>query len=167
MVSEVMELVGGDGSRVELRLLGYQFARGAVSGDWDANWVIVRGDIRTSDGRGWSFEDPCLTTWESRSLGDWLSSVARGEVAPAPFDGGEDERLLMFTEPNVALSLAAWDEVGATIRFHFSLESRPGWLADEDPGELFEFFVPLSVPVAEVARAAAAWQREVIRFPAR
>ena len=76
-----MKLVSVDGATVDLRPLHYQFPGTAAAGqyDWDANWLVVRGGVRLPDGRTWSFSDPCLTTWEARSLGDWLRGVVAGE----------------------------------------------------------------------------------------
>src|SRR5262249_60717551 len=90
-----MRLGSSDGARVELRLLRYQFPDRAAAGpgrDWDANWLVVRGDIRCADGREWSFEDPCLTTWEARLLGRGLHEGVAGAVAPSPCDRGEGGR---------------------------------------------------------------------------
>ena len=104
-----MRLESIDGAVVELRPTGYQFPRLVGDGhrDWDANWLVIEGAGRTSDGRSWDFSDPCLTTWEARSLGDWLRGVVSGAVAPTSFGGTGDEVLEIFTEPNLALSLAA------------------------------------------------------------
>lgn len=169
-----MELRSVDGAQVRLRPLRYQFSEvgGARSErDWDANWLVIRGDVRLADGRSWSFEDPCLTTWEARELGRWLRGVASGAVQPTPFDGSDEERIEVFTEPNVALSLAARDEVNAAVRVHLSLEALPprlpGTDPDADPAELFEFFVAVTAPLNVVAQAADDWERELAAFPER
>lgn len=118
-----MKLQSSDGAHVELRPTGYQFAGMKAVGirDWDANWLVVVGNVLLADGRHWSFVDSCLTTWEARQLGEWLHGVLVGDVHPDPFDG-EHAQLTYFTEPNVGVSLATRDDTGATIRFHFSLE---------------------------------------------
>ncbi|HEU4676614.1 MAG TPA: hypothetical protein VFS29_11530 [Motilibacteraceae bacterium] len=169
-----MRLRSSDGTQFELRPVRYQFAgvRGSRCGrDWDANWLVIRGDVQLADRRSWSFEDPCLTTWEARELAAWLRGVASGAVQPTPFEGGGEERTWMFTEPNLALSLAARDDVTATVRVHLSLEARPPWLAGddpgEDPGELFEFFVEVTAPLNVVAQAADDWTAELATFPER
>jgi len=165
-----MRLGSSDGARVELRLLRYEFPDRAAAGrgrDWDANWLVVRGDIRCADGREWSFEHPCLTTWEAGLLGRWLHEVVAGAVALNPFDGGEDEPLVVFTEPNLALSLAAADQETVNIRVHLSLEALPPWLAHADGTELFEFFVVVGLSRANLARAAQDWERELAMFPER
>jgi hypothetical protein len=162
-----------DGAQVELRPVRYQFppVRDSWTGDWDANWLVIRGDVWLADGRSWSFEDPCLTTWEARELGAWLRGVVSGTVQPTPFDGSDEERIELFNEPNVALSLAARDEANTTARVHLSLESRPPWLSETDPGadagDLFEFFVEMAAPLDAVAQAAAEWEQELAAFPER
>jgi hypothetical protein len=140
-----VRLVSADGALVDLRLLRYQFPAGAGAGpgDWDANWLVVGGEVRLPDGRGWSFAEPCLTTREARSLGRWLRAVVAGEAQPADL-GREEGAVAFFTEPNVAVSLAARSDGSAVIRVHLSLESRPPWLG-RDVG-VFDFFVTLDLP---------------------
>ncbi len=152
---------------MDLRPLHYQFPGTAAAGqyDWDANWLVVRGGVRLPDGRTWSFSDPCLTTWEARSLGDWLRGVVAGDVEPTDFGGKGEEALMVFTEPNLALSLAARQHESAVVRVHFSLESRPPWLGQDV--DLFDFFVGLDVPLGGLSAAVDDWERELSSFPAR
>ncbi len=165
-----MKLVSVDGASVDLRPLRYEFPgiAGAGHGDWDANWLVVGGEVRLADGRAWSFSEPCLTTWEARALGSWLRGVVTGKVRPTAFDGGDgdgEESLETFTEPNIALSLAARSDDAAVVRVHLSLESRPPWLADGF--DIFGFFVSLDVPLHALAAAADEWDRELAAFPVR
>src|SRR4051794_40035445 len=84
-----VQLVGKEGTAVEIDVVGYQFpgARASETGfDWDANWLRVRG--RVSDGeRRWSFDDPCLVTSEAAELTSWLRGVVSGEIAPGAYVG--------------------------------------------------------------------------------
>jgi hypothetical protein len=163
-------LRSSDGARVELRAVGYQFpGRRPSTGerDEDANWLVIRGDVRLADGRAWSFEDPCLLTWEARSLADWLRGVASGAVVPKPPGGDDGAPGVVFVEPNLAVSLVARDDRQATIRVHLSLEAAPPWSAGTDSGEPFESVVEVSASLAEVARAAAEWDRELAAYPVR
>lgn len=165
-----MRLRSSDGAQVELRPMRYQFAGFKGDGsdrDWDANWLIIRGEVRTADGRSWSFEDPCLTTWDAQELGAWLRGVVSGAVQPTPFNGGEDDRIKEFLEPNVAMSLAARDNAEAAIRVHLSLEAQPPWLSGADPVELFEFYVEVTASLQAIAEAAGAWEQELAVFPRR
>jgi hypothetical protein len=160
-----VRLTSTDGAVVELRPTGYQFPGTVAEGpdDWDANWLLIAGQVRLSDGRSWAFTDPCLTTWEAQSLGGWLQDVVSGVVAPTPFSGTGDEVLQLFTEPNLAFSLAERTGSHATVRIHFSLESSPPWLADE--GDMFDFFVAVEMPLAGLDAASAMWTEELAEFP--
>jgi hypothetical protein len=165
-----VRLLSRTGATVELAPASYQFGPAAEPREWDANWLIIRAHVVLANGRSWSFADPCLTTWEARQLTSWLEGVVAGEVMPFEFDGGEDERLLMFTEPVVAFSLA--DRVGATVtlRVHLSLDARPPWDQDhigDDDVDLFDDFVELEMPVDALAAATAAWDEELSTFPIR
>ena len=164
-----MKLQSSDGAMVGLVPVRFQFPDIGGLGpnadyDWDANWLVIRGDAQMADGRKWSFEDACLTTWEARELCSWLRGVVAGVVKPTRFD---EEVLKVFTEPSVAFSLAARDDTRATIRVHFSLEARPPWLPEVDPGGLFEFFIEVSAALADFAVAVDEWERELVAFPVR
>ena len=104
-----MKLESSDGALVTLRPERYQFGAGASTRDrdWDANWLVVRGDVRMEDGPEWSFSDACLTTWEAQSLGAWLTGAVRG-VVPAVLVAEEltDSTMESFTEPNIGFSVA-------------------------------------------------------------
>ena len=162
-----MKLTSEDGTAVLLRPSGYQFGASSTPRDWDSNWLIVAADVELPDGRSWSFADPCLTTWEARILTSWLRDVQSGRIQPAPFDGSEDERLVVFTEPNLAFSLAERGDGGVTIRVHMSLESRPPWLQDDESSDLFEYFVEVSPTHEALAQAIDQWERELVAFPVR
>jgi hypothetical protein len=88
-----------------------------------------------------------------------------GEVQPTDFDGDGEEALEIFTEPNVALSLAAQSDESAQVRVHFSLESRPPWLGQDI--DIFDFFVGLDLPLGRLSAAVDDWERELSSFPAR
>lgn len=163
-----MRLQEADGARVELHLTGYQYPglHGSGEGDWDANWLNVRGEVRDASGQQWRFLDPCLTTWEANQLGAWLRGILVGSVAAAGM-GAEERRILSFTEPNVAVSLAARDATDATVRFHFSLESGPPWLPTDDSMDFFDFFVPITASLGDVARAVEEWDQDLAALPPR
>jgi hypothetical protein len=163
-----VRLQGVSGALVELNVTGYQYPslRGSGERDWDANWLNVRGEIRVADGRQWWFLDPCLTTWEAKQLGAWLRAVMVGSVPSTGLEV-EEHGIFFFTEPNVAVSLAARDALSATLRFHFSLESAPPWLPTDGSIDLFDFFVPITAPLEDVASAIEEWERDLAAFPAR
>ena len=57
-----MILVSGDGTSVELTPVRYQFDDLPNTHTHDLNWLVIQGDFTLTDGRSWSFTDPCLTT---------------------------------------------------------------------------------------------------------
>lgn len=165
-----MRLASDEGAVVDLRPLRFQFGSSLEPRDWDANWLYITAQVELSDGRSWSFSDPCLTTWEARELGSWLQGVLAESVQPAAYGGEMDENLLVFTEPNLAFSLASRDDGSATIRVHFSLESLPPWLrgnTDAERPDIFDFFVEVQLARSALAEAAASWGREILAFPVR
>lgn len=157
-----MRLTSRDGAWVELRPLRYEFGP-KERDDWDRNWLVVRGDVHTPDGLRWSFTHPCLTTWEARGLAAWLGAAARGDVAAnlTPPDEEEDG-LQAFTEPNLAVSVAAvaTDQVG--LRLHLPLESAPPGHPQGEP-----FHLVLQLSAEDLQQAAEAWKRELEPFPER
>lgn len=166
-----MRLVSSNGALVELRPTGYQFRQAGRTGagradstaesyaDWDANWLMIRGDVRAADGRSWSFTDPCLTTWEAERLSAWLDAVSRD---------AEDRDAAVFTEPNISFFIDGRDRDRVRMRVRFSHESLPGWQPGDTAGwQAREYLVALEVSTADLAGAVRAWDRERQAFPAR
>lgn len=164
-----MRLGSSDGAHVELRPVQYQFeppTRPTDGGfDFDANWVVVEGHVRTVAGVEFSFRDACMMTDEMREISGWLRAVADHRVPPVPLPGDES-RLLAFTEPNVAFSVSADHQNEVQIRVHLSLESGPP-LRGAERLELYEYFVELTLTPYDLGRAAAAWDVEIASFPRR
>jgi hypothetical protein len=166
-----VRLVSNDRALVELRPTGYQFSRAGGTetesadctaesyADWDANWLVIRGDVTAADGRSWSFTDPCLTTWEAERLSMWLDAVSRDAA---------DRDVAVFTEPNVSFFVDGRDGDWVRMRVRFLHESLPGWLPRGVAGwQADEYFVALEVSTADLAGVARAWDRERRAFPAR
>ena len=162
-----MRLASDDGVVVELRPLRYQFGPSPEPRDWDANWLVVTGQVERPDGRSWSFTEPCLTTWEARTLGSWIRAVRNGDVAPTVFIGKEDDVSLVFTEPDLALSLASRSAAVAVVRVHLSLAVRPLWLSGADGPGLFSSFVELRLTPDALAGAVTSWEQELAAYPVR
>ena len=121
-----VRLVSRDGGYVELRPVSYQAEMPEPATEQDDDdydeWLIVQGSVRLGDGREWTFVRPCLTTSEAQDLGVWLASAGTGRIAPSPASPPE-RKLLCFTEPNVAFSIAALSAERVSVRVHFSHES--------------------------------------------
>ncbi|MBO3100626.1 hypothetical protein J4037_01445 [Cellulomonas sp. zg-ZUI168] len=52
--------------------------------DFDANWVVVEGHVRTVEAAQYSFRDACLLTDEMREISSWLRGIAEHRVPPVP-----------------------------------------------------------------------------------
>lgn len=143
-----MILEGPEG-RLELTVVRYQFPE-QTEDWWDANWLIAQGRVRLK-GRGWVFQDPCITTFEARSLADWLEAVSRGDAAK-PY--------LALVEPNLQFDRKAEDR----LRVSFALESAPPWAKRGEDWTKYGFEVPVG-PV--LARAAGELRVQLASFPVR
>jgi len=163
-------LTCSDGASVELRPTRYQFpAAPSEPGDWDANWLKIHGRVRTAAGESWEFDDPCLTTWEAREIGDWLRAAADGRVPVIEAPTEDSEGLLTFTEPNLGFSLGAREGDSLVVRLHLSLESvadRPG-VGEEASYDFYGYSVPLQLGREELLAAAQAWDEDDRPFPER
>ncbi len=150
-----MRLTSLDGAWLDLRVLRRQTVeqRSVELGrpDWSESWVLVRGEVRTADGRHWVFREPCLTPWEAQRLGSWLRAVGR---APEELVGEG----LVFREPALSFVLDAAREDRRLFRTH--LAGAAAW-ADPDSGVLLGGGVPLDVTAVELAVAARAWVSEL------
>jgi len=166
--AERVRLLSRDGASVTLWPTGYQFGRGsAPRGDWDANWLLVRGDVCMASDETWSFHDACLTTWEAASLWSWLRAACSGNVAPTDAPHEDSESLLAFTEPNLAFSVASMTDEEIVLRVHLALESGPALPKDSEPADLYSYYVPLSMTGGELLAAADEWRGDIEPYPER
>jgi hypothetical protein len=163
-------LTSSDGAGVELRPTRYQFpATPSQPGDWDANWLEIHGQVRTKAGESWKFDDPCLTTWEARKIGDWLRAAADGRVPVTDAPTEDSEELLTFTEPNLGFSVGARQGDSLVVRVHLSLESvaDPPGAGEEAPYDFYAYSIPLRAGREELLAAAHAWDEDNRPFPER
>jgi len=143
-----VQLTGRNDNSLALTILGYQFPD---SDDYfDANWLVVRADVRNDDG-SWSATSPCLLTSNVAELASWLE-------APV----GE----LEFMEPNLAFECLALDDDTADLRVWFELEFRPEWAENRVAGQR-DLSANLTVSRAELADAAAGLRRQLAAYPPR
>ncbi len=148
-----MKLRARDGTAFELTVEGYQFPE--ISDDrWDSNWLIICGRVEHPRG-GWTFRDPCLTTFELDRLAGWFEGVARSDPR---------RDAVYFTEPNLDFRYVREPEAAIEVRLGY--ESGPPWAKSgtERPGS-----TTLCFPLAESPpqQAAQGLRAELSRFPAR
>lgn len=140
------------GASVALTVLSYEFDD-EQRDYWDRNWLVVRGDVRTADGLRWTFHEPCLTTWEAASLGEWLRWLATD---------GPAEPELHFVEPLLTIESSKELDGTAGISIHLANEAgRPV------AGDRVEVVVAGPVTRPDLVTASTAWSAELARFPVR
>ena len=146
-----MRLVGRQGTRLELRIVGYQRPDERFD-PWESNALLVEVRVLTPDG-SWDVVDPCLTTWETAHLIQWLATLgARPDLL-----GGR------ISEPNVSLAARAHPGAANVVRIDatIDLETRPPWLGS---GHLT---VELDVERAQLTAAAASLRKDLAAYPQR
>lgn len=148
-----MKLAWGERS-IELWPLGYQFPDHTPwdDRDWDANWLVMRGRIKDPD-RAWTFDDPCMTTWEVEKLCGWLRQLA---------EGGRAVQHISFLEPNVSFEAVQEPTRDITLIAYFGHESKPPDWLDPEPYE-----VRISFDADALNDAADQLERELSEFPVR
>lgn len=164
-----VQLTSTDGAFLELRPTGYEFPVITTPGDWDANWLTIRGQVRTAAGESWTFHDPSLTTWEAHDLRHWLQEAADGRVEPTDDPGKDTADVLAFAEPNLAFSVAVVTGEEIVVRVHLSLEAvsgKPGWTREGGPG-LHEYSVPFRLSRGQLLTDAVQWGCDIAAFPPR
>lgn len=153
---------------VEIEVLGYQFPRvrpTASEFDWDANWLVVQGNVKLG-ARAWSFSDPCLTTVEAVELGEWLRRVANSSDEQ-PINGRlGDRRFCRFVEPNISVELDFVAQSVVSLVWLFAQESAPPGATDE---ERYGLGVPVPVTVSSglLIQEAVEWAESLRSFPVR
>lgn len=157
-----MELVGRQGTRLELRVVGYQFPGQAVD-PWESNTLLVSVRVVAPQG-AWEVVDPCLTTWEAARVVRWLAAIGRGDEVTLGRAG------LGLAEPNVTLMARAvaagpGSRERVEVRVCFALETRPPWLKAVAGGA--DLCVDLDTTRAELTAAAASLRTDLARFPRR
>src|ERR1700712_465386 len=134
-----MQLDGINGASVKLTIDGYQFpsATPVDTRDWDANWLIVAGEVSTVHGDAWNFRSSSLATWEVHGLAAWLLNVSRCAVpaadeTPSPEDvAGDwlgrlaDAGWLTFTEPNLSFAVGRYSDQQVHLLVGLGYESAP------------------------------------------
>ncbi|XAS75636.1 hypothetical protein V3G39_13385 [Dermatophilaceae bacterium Sec6.4] len=163
---------------IELVVNGYQFPD--IGSDdqpedpesWDSNWLIIHGTVTTGEGSPWSFQQPCLTTWEVAELADWFQNVAAGLTPPLPPEAREPDKAssyapagwLTFTEPNLSFGVGAQSEARVQLLICLSHELAQPPLDVQRPTTSR---ITIETTPQQTQDAAAALQEYLATFPAR
>jgi hypothetical protein len=158
-----LRLHSRDGASLSLAPLAYEFPEMVPqsSDDWDANWLVVRGEVVLADGRSWRFTHPCLATWDVAKLAAFLEDIGAGRLSPG--DPESDEFQLEFTENLVAFELAELSADHVEIEVTLASEARPPWIEDIHEG----YVLSLRSTLAELTQAVESLHRHLERFPHR
>lgn len=152
---------------VELWPVRYQFE--STTGDeFDDNWLVIRGTVKSLELGEWSFEDPALLVSEAHEFSAWLRKAAIGEVAPEEVaEGVESFPQTEFIEPNIGIAVVDTTSALLTLRVFFSHESvppSPAWPSD-GWGSTVHF--DLRIAPAALTEAVASWDAALQQFPKR
>jgi hypothetical protein len=150
-----MKLNGENKTKVELRIVGYQFPNN-VSDEHDANWLRVFLSVTVPEG-SWETVDSCLLTWEVNSLADWLQNIAEEKDPKNDLD---------FIEPNLRCQILDSLPSVKRIRIFFELESRPRWKKADWSG-MNDLWAELNASSAELLEAAKSLRDDINKFPQR
>jgi hypothetical protein len=148
-----MKLKTASGNAFELVIVGYENPD-ITEGVWESNWLVVSGEVRTSD-ESWRFVDSCVTTFELADLAAWLEGLDSGAL---------ESPTRTFAEPNLEFSYSPTPD--PVLRVRFAHESAPPRLKDTDAKAEG---VVMEIRLEELdAQAAAAELRDaLIDFPIR
>jgi hypothetical protein len=148
---------------VRLTPIRYEFPDASPSSDWDADWVVIDGEVVSAGGK-WRFQDSALSARESPGLRAWLTQVLEATV---PVTEPDDNPSLTFVEPSLAFSVASYQDQGVKLRVHLSHLAAPPWHDFDQKLNTWAFFVELDLDRSELERAAQEWSNEADAFPRR
>jgi hypothetical protein len=151
------------GQSVRLTPIRYEFPDASPSSDWDADWLVIEGEIVSASGT-WRFQNPALSARECAGLGAWLTQVTKAAV---PVTDPDEYPSLTFLEPSLAFSVASYEDQCVRLRVHLSHLAAPPWQDIDDKLNTWAFFVELDLDRSELARAREEWSNEADAFPRR
>jgi hypothetical protein len=158
-----------NGVTVELVPVGYQELQlDPQDVDEPDTWLDILGTVTTLEA-SWSFTQPCLDTDEAAELLGWLRDVAAGKVEPSEEAFSRAGAVLLFTEPNVSVSLVAREPELLKLVWSFKYESAPPGATDDMKYGLRHRGYPVRTAISptRLAQAAEVWALELARFPDR
>ncbi|RPJ52044.1 MAG: hypothetical protein EHM21_01225 [Chloroflexi bacterium] len=141
-----------------LTILGYQYPD-AAGEPYDANWLSIHVEASGPDG-AWTGTDPCLLTYETARLADWLEAVATGaDAAPA----------ISFLEPVLLFRLVNTGQ-GKTLRVHFGNLINPSWRqldGVQSSGASPDLWLDFPLAETDLIGAALSLRQQLKRYPDR
>ena len=146
-----MKLYNSKGEYLNLSIQRYQFPEN-IDCYWDANWLTIKGEVQLGK-KIWSFQDPCMLSFEASGLLDWLSSISQG--APK-------KQELCFLEPNLEFQITDENK----LRIYFELESRPSWAPCDEAG-MKDMFLDLELNQEMLMTAIDVWKTQLSAYPVR
>jgi hypothetical protein len=152
-----MKLTAPDAS-FYLTILGYQYPD-AAGEPYDANWLSIHVEASGPEG-AWTGTDPCLLTYETARLADWLEAVASGEKA---------DPAISFLEPVLLFRLVNTEQ-GKTLRVHFGNLINPSWRqlnGANHPRSSPDLWLDFPLVETDLASAASNLRQQLRRYPDR
>lgn len=146
-----MKLYNSEGEYLNLSIQAYQFPENTDC-YWDANWLTIKGEVQLGK-KVWSFQDPCMLSFEALRLLDWLNSVSLGTPK---------EQEICFLEPNLEFEITDENK----LRIYFELESRPSW-APYDAAGMGDLFLDLELHHEMLKTAINVWRTQLSAYPVR
>jgi hypothetical protein len=152
-----MKLTSPDAS-FYLTILGYQYPD-AAGEPYDANWLSIHVEA-SGPGGAWTGTDPCLLTYETARLADWLEAVASGKGA---------DPAISFLEPVLLFRLVNIGQ-GKALRVHFGNLINPSWRelsGLRTPGANPDLWLDFLLSETDLAGAALSLRQQLKRYPNR
>jgi len=145
-----MKLTGSKTS-FELKIVGYQFPD-IHKGTYDSNWLVIKVNVIHATVGSWSFQDPCMLTFEVAELVDWLEKCSQNSIPSN----------LIFFEPNIRFYLINKN----TLRVYFYAEALPPLVPLESTGEQ-DFYCDFPISEAILVEASKQLREQLMKFPRR
>jgi len=150
-----MKLTGPNKTAFSLTIVGYQYPAMATA-RYDSNWLDIHVEVTTPQGT-WSTTDPCLLTYEVRTLADWLDAIdAHKSVNP----------ICSFIEPCLRFELHTDGHGQQLLRISFEQELRPPW-AQANSTNQEDIWIEFPLTTTDIARAVQSLRAELERYPQR
>jgi hypothetical protein len=143
-------------TRIELRILGYQFTD-STDRSYDGNWLVLELQLETPTD-SWTRSAPRALTWEMERLALWLRELA---------DGKKQMDRVDFMEPEIAFRYEDESAGGVILFVRLAYAFRPDCAGPGDDLYFQPTELRFTPSPAELGAAAASIESELRRFPER